>query len=154
LDGALADGKAVDGARRASEEESRRMPPEEIIAFWGAENMVRWRPEQLEHVAIPDAAKLYLLEVGLPAHAASLDFGPRYGALRRFSQYPHLRQIGSTAVSPVCLDEEDDGAVVELNPRSGWVISLYNTSVQRPGERLVGYEDCRHLVKAWTTRSC
>src|SRR5215468_6847370 len=38
----------------------------EITGFWGPDNLARWSEAGLREVAIPDSAKSFLVEVGMP----------------------------------------------------------------------------------------
>jgi hypothetical protein len=88
------------------------MSDEEIIAFWGRENLNRWPAYALEDVTIPAEAKRFLIEVGLPRYVEGLEVEFVQETLPRHPEHPTLRIIGNNIASPICIDEASGGRVL------------------------------------------
>ena len=73
------------------------MSHDEIVGFWGRENLRRWPRHLLTDVAIPEASKRFLAEVGLPPVWGSVEFGLGVvGGISRLDEArPHSRAVGS-----------------------------------------------------------
>ena len=78
------------------------MTDQEILEFWDSEQLVRWPRQQLHHSSLPEAAKAFLLEVGLPRTVGfTLKLGP---ALRPQSPPNALFVLGYDDETVVAID--------------------------------------------------
>ncbi len=113
-----------------------------------------------DDVAIPESAKAFLNNAGLPEAAAPfLDFSDRGdGPLPRASEawgigpaFTAHRVIGSNDCGdPICLDERAQGRVVYLNHDNGFQAVFVNSSVQQLASALLAY---RQLVRDTQARN-
>src|SRR5215469_16085924 len=98
------------------------MERNEIIKFWGRENLRRWPEQDLRDLAIPDSSKSFLVDVGLPISKYSgCEFEPLAGSMQRLKGKPRFLQIGSMGFSPVFLDEQGNGRVMTMDSGPGIV---------------------------------
>jgi hypothetical protein len=119
------------------------MERQEIIDFWGKDNLKRWPEASLRDVAIPDSSKSFLTEVGLPFREDwTFLFDPETDYLPQLPNKPSYRQIGLDYVVPMCLDEGKLGRVVWVE-EVGRMERYINSSVERFGECLTIYQQCR-----------
>lgn len=116
----------------------------------GEDILVPFPATSLEDVRIPENAKAFLIEAGLPADAAPfLSFElPKKGPLPRVPEklwhltpdYARFRIIGSNgAGDPICLDEETEGQVIYLNHDNYFERLLINSSVFTLAECLLAF---------------
>ena len=95
-----------------------RMTDEEILEFWGSEQLVRWPRDQLHHSPLPETAKAFLAEVGLPrAVGFTLRLGP---ALQPQSPPNAWFVLGC-----------DDEIIVAIEPMSHACISFDESTTER-----------------------
>ncbi len=127
------------------------MQPEEIIKFWGRDNLKRWPEASLRDVAIPASSKSFLAEVGLPFRVDwTLRFDPEANQLPRLPNKSHYRRIGFDDVVPICLDEQHGGRIVAVEREVGGTERYINSSVECFGECLVYYQQYRTSVRGVT----
>jgi hypothetical protein len=125
------------------------MQKEDIIRFWGWDNLKRWSKEDLRDVAITESSKLFLTEVGLPRRADwTMRFDEEANRLPRLQNKPNYRQIGVAYVVPICLDERRNGCVVDVEEAIGGPERYINSSVELFGECLVYYQQYRLVARA------
>lgn len=125
------------------------MRPEEIVNFWGRENLKRWSESSLRDVAIPQSSKQFLIEVGLPYKEDwTLRFDPEADHLPQLANKGSCRRIAFDDFVPICLNEKRDGCVVAIETDVGGSEQFINTSVECFGEFLVLYQEYRKLARA------
>jgi hypothetical protein len=125
------------------------MLPEDIVNFWGGENLKRWSEDSLRDVAIPQASKRFLNEVGLPCEEDwTLRFDPEGDRLPRLPDKANYRRIGFDDSVPICLDEKQDGCVVAVETEVGTSERFINSDVEHFGEFLVLYQEYRNAARA------
>lgn len=125
------------------------MLPEDIVKFWGRENLKRWSESSLRDVAIPQPSKRFLIEVGLPYKEDwTLQFDPEADHLPRLPNKANYRRIGFDDFVPICLDEKRGGCVVAVETEVGGSERFINSSVERFGEFLVLYQEYRKAARA------
>ncbi len=124
------------------------MSDEEIIGFWGKENLERWSDPRLADWHVPTESKLFLTRVGLPCRG---DWTLRF---TREPDQPHLpsigahhRLIGYDDIVPICLDERTGGRVVALEESVGGTERFINSRVEQFAQALVLYERYRKRVR-------
>ena len=111
--------------------------------------LVAFPAQALEEVRVPDDAKAFLLEAGLPAEAAPfLNFSPpKKGPIPRVSetlwhltpQFACYRVIGSNGSGdPVCI-EESEGRIVYLDHENYFEPVLMGSSVFTLAECLLAF---------------
>jgi len=115
------------------------------------DHLVAFAESSLSDVRLPDDARAFLVEAGLPEEATPfLNFEPpRGGTLKRvstvFHQPPPLdryRMVGGNGSGdPVCLDEEANGQVVYLNHDNRFQRVLMASSVFTLAECLLELRD-------------
>lgn len=121
---------------------------EDIMNFWGQENLKRWSESSLRGVAIPQSSKQFLIEVGLPYKEDwTLRFDPEADHLPRLPNRDNYRRIGFDDSVPVCLDEKRGGCVVAVEKEVGGLERFINSSVERFGEFLVVYQEYRKTAR-------
>lgn len=135
--------------------------PLEFREHWGqhGDNCLAFPPSSLEDVRIPEDARTFLLAAGMPEDAAPfLSFkSPKTGPLPTAADEWHLapdfnryRVIGfNGSGDPLCLDEEDEGAVIYLNHDDHFRRVLINTSVSQLAESLLAF---RHFIQQTNAR--
>lgn len=124
------------------------MQGNEIVDFWGIENLNRWNVEDLEDLDVSESAKRFLSDVGLPKQSDwTLRLGEDRGSLPRLKERPTCRVIGYDDYVPICVDEENDGRIIEVErwPSS---VRVINSSVQHFGAALVQYQRYRIEVQS------
>jgi hypothetical protein len=88
------------------------MENSEIIRFWG-KDLIQWPKTAVDTIAIPEPSRTFLAEVGLPCPKDPLwiyevdDGRPPV----RMPENPKRVRIAHKP-RPICLDEDEDGAVV------------------------------------------
>ena len=118
------------------------MERQDIIRFWGQENLRRWSEEDLRDVAIPRSSKSFLVEVGLPFREDwTLRFDRDSGPLPRLPNKSYYRRIGFDGPVPICLDEHGGGRVVAAEHDG--TARYINSSIEVFGESLVFYQQYR-----------
>lgn len=121
---------------------------EQIIAFWGAENLKRWPEDSVREVSIPESSKAFLAQVGMPFREKwTLRFDPADCQLPRLPNHIYYRRLGFDDVVPICLDEQADGNVVALEREVGGTERYINSGVEAFGECLVYYQQYRQAVR-------
>lgn len=124
------------------------MRREDIIQFWGANNLKRWSEANLFNVLIPALSKSFLTEVGLPFREDwTLRFDPQADGLPRLSSKPGCRRIGFDDVVPICVDEQRDGRVIAVEEDVGSSERFINSNVECFAECLVYYKQYRTAVQ-------
>src|SRR5262245_30781305 len=117
------------------------MLAEEIVRFWGADNLKRWPETALRDVRIPQTGKRFLAEVGLPARVDwTLRFDPEADSLPPLPNRRNYRRIGFDDIIPICLDENRDGCVVVVETEIGGGERFVNSTVERLAGFLVLYQ--------------
>jgi hypothetical protein len=127
------------------------MQREDIVRFWGRDNLRRWSSDDLRDVAIPESSKSFLVDIGLPRRA---DWTMRFDddearRLPRLPNKPSYRRIGLDYNVPICLDEQRNGCVVLVEEDVG-TERYINSSVELYGGFLVYYHQCRLAARATT----
>ena len=123
------------------------MSREEIVQFWGNENLRQWTVESVGDLRIPASSKTFLVEVGLPIEDSwTLQFGPT-DRVPKLGDDGRYRQIGVDDVVPICLDEEGGGQVIANETTLGGPERYVNASVEQFGEFLVHYERYRRAAR-------
>jgi hypothetical protein len=123
---------------------------------WGAtEELVRFSPHSLDDIRIPEEARVFLLEAGLPKDAAPfLSFSaPKSGSIPSAAQtyrlsveFSRYKIIGSTGWGdPVCLDTGANGLVVHLDHEARFRPVFINGSVPQLAAFLLSY---RRIIEA------
>jgi len=133
------------------------MERDEIVSFWGQDNLRRWPEQCLRDLEIPQPSKSYLINVGLPAFKDEhIQFDPLVGSPPRLAGRPQFRTIGlMSEFAPICLDERSDGSVMfmgtemlelskHINPSADGYI---NSSVERFAECLILFVQFRRTVR-------
>src|SRR5712691_11585156 len=127
------------------------MEREEIISFWGRDNLKRWSEANLRDVAIPRSSKSFLAEVGLPlAEKWTLRFDSKADQLPRLPNKSSCRRIGLDDVVPICLDEQHSGRIVAVEEGIGGTERYINSSVESFGQCLVLYQQYRTAARVST----
>jgi hypothetical protein len=124
------------------------MKQDEIVRFWGLQNLRRWMATDIANAAIPESAKTFLVDVGMPVQEGwTLRFDPEADILPRLSPHSSYRRFGFDDAVRLCLDEARGGAVIAVDivdavaPVGGqWYV---NRDVVRFGACLVYYEQYR-----------
>jgi SUKH-4 immunity protein len=117
------------------------MKPDDIVKSWSPNDRRRWPAQCLRDVAIPEPSKSFLVEVGLPAYRdVGFQFDPLVGDPPKLVGRPHLRSIGLMYESAlVCLDEQADGCVINVDPELRDLDRYINSSVDRFAASLILY---------------
>lgn len=138
------------------------MTPAEFRDRWIAEGeeLVTYPASALVGVRLPPEARTFLLDAGLPRSAAPcLDFrAPIESTLPTASEMWHLpegfaryRVIGSNGFGdPVCIDEDDNGAIVYLNHDNEFARVFVNSSAPQLAECLLAF---RGLIRESQSRN-
>jgi hypothetical protein len=138
------------------------MTPAEFQDRWTAEGgeLVLFAPSALADVRMPAEGRAFLLNVGLPRSAAPyLDFrSPSGSPLPTASEmwqlpdgFSHYRVIGSNGSGdPICIDEDEDGAIVYLNHDNEFARVFINSSVPQLAECLLAF---RGLIRESQSRN-
>jgi len=115
-----------------------------IIDFWGINNLKRWSEASLRDVGIPDSAKSFLAEVGLPFREDwTIRFELEADYLPRLPDRPTYRRIGFDYIVPICLDEANSGRVIAAEQEIGRTERYVNSTVEHFGEFLTYYQQYR-----------
>jgi SUKH-4 immunity protein len=123
------------------------MTNEEIIDFWGGENLIRWPESALRTIAIPEKSKIFLAQVGMPNQKGwTLHFESGAGELN-LGYRRNCRRIGFDDVVPICLDEDGQGRVIAAEQAVGGKERYINSSVEAFGACLVQYQTYRNEVR-------
>ena len=102
----------------------------EVVDYWGVENLRRWSIEAVDELRIPSDAKEYLCSVGLPCNVDWIfSFDPDADDCPSVSASNHLKIIGYHYEVPICIDEDDTGAIVAAESVFGDPDSFINESV-------------------------
>ena len=117
------------------------MHPTEIVLFWKQSNLLRWPEALLKNVAIPNSAKLFLVEVGLPS---GVDWTLRFdnATFDLLEKHSGFRQFGYDDATPICF-RETDGAIVAVEIFPMDKVIYLNASVEAFGAFLVLYQRYR-----------
>jgi hypothetical protein len=118
------------------------MTRDEMKRFWGSGNLIRWPRQVLESTHLPEDAKSFLAEVGLPLN---VDWTMRFNldtrqVFRTGKNHTHCI-IGFDDTVPICLREDRGGIVVWAE--EGGPERFANSSVMALGEFLVLYQTYR-----------
>jgi hypothetical protein len=120
------------------------MLPNEIVAYWGKENLVRWPESAVRILRIPNSSKDFLIHVGLPCiRDWTLRFDPMIDNLRSSPTRSSLRQFGRDDIVPLCVDEAGGGQVLADEAAVGGTERFVNSSVECFAEFLVLYRKYR-----------
>jgi hypothetical protein len=129
---------------------------EQIVSFWGSRNLRRWPVASLREASLPDAAKSYLSDIGLPSRVdPAFRFGPVNDQLPRVKDRPDYLRIGAEGDVLICLDAAQGGRVMwlggdvnlpgrHINPA---VDRYINADVERFGECLLYFQQLRDTVR-------
>lgn len=108
----------------------------EIVEFWGFENLKRWPEAAVSPLKISQASKEYLINVGLPKKLdRTIRFGTDFENFPRLDHKPHYRVIGFDLDNSICIDEQKNGRVVCVYTEKASE-ALINSSVELLGEFL------------------
>jgi hypothetical protein len=123
------------------------MEYQDIIQFWGENNLFRWTEDDVKDSAIPDSAKRFLVTVGLRCSETwSMRFDLTTSRLPRVPHIMRLRQIGwDCDLVPICIDETN-GFVVSSESDDGEDLRFINPTVELFGENLIYYHEYREEV--------
>ena len=122
------------------------MSHDDVIRFWGVENLKRWSFDDLCDAAIPNRSKQFLTQVGLPLENGwTLRFNGESSVLPRLPGRPEYRRIGFDYDVPICLDEKKHGCVLSVEPPD--VTRYINASVEQFGICLTLYQQYRTRVQ-------
>src|SRR5687767_13432201 len=120
------------------------MTNDEVVAFWGHDNLKRWPFGSLRDVAVPQSSKRFLAEVGLPYKEDwTLRFDPEADQLPPLPGRANYRLVGFDSTVPICLDEEGGGRVMAIETEIGGPERFINSSVERFGQFLTLYQQYR-----------
>lgn len=121
------------------------MAPEDIVAFWGADNLRRWSPDALRGVKIPQSSKDFLIRVGLPTKDVgwTMRFDDEAASLPRMPGKSTYRRIGFDDFVPICLDEARNGSVMLIDPPWCAENDFVNSSVEAFGQFVMWYQQYR-----------
>jgi hypothetical protein len=127
---------------------AKTMTFEQIVSFWGSENLRRWPRKSVSCIAIPEESKRFLTEVGFPYKEDwTLRFDPGADDLPPIPDKPWYRRIGFDYVVPICMDEVRNGCVVAVETDEGGPERFVNSSVEHFGEFLTHYGEYRHSAR-------
>ena len=127
--------------------------PEEFIRLWGRSELAPLRAAHLEGVDVPDSAKAFLAQAGLPidVEGLALCFLPDPRGLPTLAQLlgeteprppeaHRYRRLGRNDVGVhFCLDEGRRGAVVAVAPLDNCPVVFVNSGVVELAECLLTY---------------
>lgn len=118
---------------------------DEMIRFWGAQALVRWPRRSLDEIGLPEDAKAFLTEVGLPV---GIDWTLRLSMPSEEMPRPACSRdhvvIGYDDEVPICLSLRNQGQVVAIDVNR---TRFVNTSVSHFAQCLVHYQRYRLLVR-------
>jgi hypothetical protein len=122
----------------------------EIIRFWGYENLRRWPERNVRDLKIADSSKTFLIEVGLPSKEQTwtMLFDGETDTFPRLPGKPDYRTVGYDYIVPICLDESRGGIVLADEAVVNGPETFVNSSVELFGEFLVYYQQYRYTAKA------
>lgn len=123
------------------------MNRQEILDFWGEENLVQWPEASLTSAAISPSCKSFLVEVGLPRYEGwSLRFGPLQPELPSSLSLngTHYLLIGFDYHVPIYLDQSNGQVVSE---HEGQPPILVNSNIELFAACLVLYQRYRLTVQ-------
>jgi len=122
---------------------------DEIIRFWGYQNLRRWPERNVRDLRIPDSSKTFLIEVGLPCKDEqwTLGFDADTDAFPKLPGKSNYRTIGFDYIVPICLDESRGGSVLADEAVVNGPERFVNSSVELFGEFLVHYQKYRCSAK-------
>jgi hypothetical protein len=122
------------------------MSNEEIVHFWGEDLLVRWPRNLVIEMNLPEGAKRFLAEVGLPREVDwTMRFELTPQELQRSEHDPRQLVIGYDDVAAIGLDKQREGCVVSTGPDGKQ--RFVNSDVHRFGEFLVLYQRYRLAVR-------
>ena len=134
------------------------MTPERFVSDWGLDGLVRNNPDALEGTHIPQAARDFLVEAGLPAHA---DFGLQFDRFRDElptlpeafpndyvfpPEYHSYRPIGVDYATIICLAEQNGGRIYSVDIDGHLPTRFMSSSVPHLAEFLLVFR--RHELWA------
>lgn len=118
------------------------MKSDDIIAFWGYDNLKRWSESTLQGLTIPENSKNFLITVGLPIADVEWSFRFDFETFQRLPKESAYLCIGFDYQVPICLSKPRNGCVV-------WVDSaerFANANLELFAECLVYYQQYRQQV--------
>lgn len=128
------------------------MEPNEIAAYWGQENLQRWRVQSVSGLAIPPASKEFLINIGLPAPGRRI--ATYYDlswdeALPLIPDAPARRLLGRNhGRAAIVIDEECGGCVRWL--ADTYAIERYvNASVEQFAASLIEWDKFSATSKSY-----
>lgn len=129
---------------RAFSEEGNQVQHDDLeLKYWG-DQLTTWPKEWTDHVNLPDAARDYLHNVGLPAGQDwNLEILPASQPVRIRDGLVELIHDGPV---PLCVDEENGGRVVAVE-EEGARERLVNSDVVCLGRFLMLYQQYRVAVR-------
>jgi hypothetical protein len=114
------------------------------------DELVTFDSGTLMDISIPENAKRFLIEAGLPRSAApflsfaypdALELPDLATQWKLNDQYKKFREIGGTGSgNPICI-EEISGRVVNIDHDNGFDIILFNSSIEQLAESMLVYRD-------------
>jgi hypothetical protein len=121
---------------------------EQIVSFWGSLNLRRWPVASLRDASLPDTAKSYLLDPGLPSRVdPTFRFGPEGDQLPRIKDRPNYLRIGFDDDVSICLDEVQAGRVMWLGGEFNVLDRYINSDVETYGECLLYFQQGRNASR-------
>jgi hypothetical protein len=124
------------------------MSPDAYFAHWGRDRLRRWPADFVAGLAIPEASKRFLTDLGLPSlQEGTLRFDhAETESLPRLPGHPACRILGYDTTVPMCLDESTGGQVVSAEDVVAGVFRFVNTSVEALGESLTLFDQYQDRV--------
>jgi hypothetical protein len=123
------------------------MSNEEMIQFWGEDSLVKWPRDLLARIDLPNDAKRFLAEVGLPCVSDwTMRFDLTLDQMQQATIEPRCFIIGYDYKCPILLDKQKRGSVISVE--HGRNERFVNTDICRFGECLVLYQQYRLAVRA------
>jgi hypothetical protein len=111
----------------------------DIIAFWGEENLKRWKEEEIGCLGLPANVTEYLRDVGLPCREDwTLEFDSRTDALPFLPDDERYRVVGYDYVVPLCLDLRENCRIMSVDDDPDKVLFV-NSGIEEFGEFLMLY---------------
>jgi hypothetical protein len=115
------------------------MNRQDMVRFWGEENLLRWTSADVSALNIPESSKTFLVEVGLPLKGDWMWEFEWEKDLPRMPGRPQARCLGYSFGSPIVLDELRSGCVTWAQTQSDKE-RYQNASVEQFAESLVEYQ--------------
>jgi hypothetical protein len=126
--------------------------PEQFVAQWGTQGLVRVDSETVTPLNVPVESKQFLIEAGLPKKAeprvtlyappdllASLPQMFQEDDIDFPQEFGGYRVLADDTAFFLCLDEHRDGVIVAVDPYQEEPTRFVNTAVPQVAESLLAY---------------